>query len=364
MEDQSADSGDLTTEAASASVPQGKAARSRHRLPRQRARQFGEIDQTDGHDAARDHTDEPTVDTPTSSLMADTVEASPADAVDTTVTEPEATAPAEAEPEPDSEPVDETEPKPVEEEPAPQAAKRRRLPWRREKTPVPAATEVDETRSTDADVGTDDAVSDDAVKDETVVDETGKGETGTGETAQPDVVLVPHRPAGRLLKTIAVEASVLFVAAGAFAGATIQPYLADRAAVQEKFEIAETAASAISTLWTYTPDDMDRLADRSAKFLSNDFATEYRNYIDGIAATNKQAQVTNSTQVLGAAVESLSATDATALVYTNSVATSPLTKGIPSLRYFAYRLSLVRDGSRWLVTQMVAVTKLDLTPRL
>ncbi|MDT5179039.1 MAG: Mce-associated rane protein, partial [Mycobacterium sp.] len=183
------------------------------------------------------------------------------------------------------------------------------------------------------------------------------------EPTEP-VVLVPHRTAGRALKIAAVAAGVLFIGAAAFAGATIQPYLADRAAVHTKFVIAETAASAITTLWTYTPDDMDKLPDRSAKYLGGDFAADYKRYIDAIVAPNKQAQVTNNTQVLGAAVESLTPAEATAIVYTNSVATSPVTKGIPSLRYLSYRLTMKPQGNRWLITQMVAVTKLDLTPRL
>ena len=186
----------------------------------------------------------------------------------------------------------------------------------------------------------------------------------TPDVVAEDVVLVPHRTAGRALKLVAVAAGVLFVGAAAFAGAAIQPYLADRAAVQTKFVIAETAASAITTLWTYTPDDMDTLPDRAAKYLGGDFAADYKRYIDAIVAPNKQAQVTNNTQVLGAAVESLTPTEATAIVYTNSVATSPVTKGIPSLRYLSYRLTMKPQDNRWLITQMVAVTKLDLTPRL
>nr|WP_246231206.1 mammalian cell entry protein [Mycolicibacterium sediminis] len=177
-------------------------------------------------------------------------------------------------------------------------------------------------------------------------------------------VLVPHRTAPRGLKVAAVAAGVVFVGAASFAGATLQPYLADRAEVHTKFEIAEISADAITTLWTYTPEDMDRLPDRAAKYLGGDFAADYRRYIDSIVEPNKQAQVSNATEVLGAAVESLTPTEATALVYTNSVATSPVTKGIPSLRYLSYRLSLERKGKEWLITRMTAVTSLDLTPRL
>ena len=144
----------------------------------------------------------------------------------------------------------------------------------------------------------------------------------------------------------------------------MQPVLAERAAVDTKLDVARTAASAISTLWTYTPDNMEALPDRAEVFLGGDFANEYRKYIDAIVAPNKQAQVTNTTEVVGAAVESLSANEATALVYTNSVATSPVTKNIPSLRYLSYRLTMERDHAKWLITKMDTVTSFDLTPQL
>jgi Mce-associated membrane protein len=185
----------------------------------------------------------------------------------------------------------------------------------------------------------------------------------SGEPAD-DVILVPHRAAGSRLLIAATAAAVLFVAAAAFAGATLQPYLANRAAVDTKLDVARTAASAISTLWTYTPDNLEALPDRAAGFLGGDFADEYRKYIDAIVAPNKQAQVTNTTQVMGAAVESLTATEATAIVYTNSVATSPVTKNIPSLRYLSYRLTLQRHDAKWLITRMSTVTSFDLTPQL
>jgi Mce-associated membrane protein len=191
-------------------------------------------------------------------------------------------------------------------------------------------------------------------------------EPDEAEDSEPgeERVLVPHRPAGKRLIVAAVVAAVLFVGGGAFAGATLQPYLAERAAVDTKLDVARTAASAISTLWTYTPDNMESLPDRAEVFLGGDFANEYRKYIDAIVAPNKQAQVTNTTQVMGAAVESLSADEATALVYTNSVATSPVTKNIPSLRYLSYRLTMQRKDAKWLITKMSTVTSFDLTPQL
>jgi Mce-associated membrane protein len=198
-----------------------------------------------------------------------------------------------------------------------------------------------------------------------VADEAAEPQTDSGDEApQEDVILVPHRPAGKRLTTATVAASVLFVAAAGFAGAMLQPYLADRALVNTKLDIARTAANGITTLWTYTPDNMDKLPDRAAGYLGGDFANEYRKYIDAIVATNKQAQVTNTTQVMGTAVESVGPQEATALVYTNSVATSPGSKGIPSLRYLSYRLTLQHHDAKWLITRMSTVTSFDLTPQL
>ena len=199
---------------------------------------------------------------------------------------------------------------------------------------------------------------------EASADETEGKTTESEEAAAEEPVLVPHQPAGKRLKIAAAAAALLFVAGGAFAGAMVQPVLADRALVDTKLDIARTAANAITTLWTYTPENMDSLADRSAHYLTGDFAVQYRKFIDSIVATNKQAQVTNSTTVLGAAVETVNASEATAVVYTNSVATSPVSKNIPSLRYLSYRLEMKRDRADWRITRMTTITTLDLTPQL
>lgn len=200
--------------------------------------------------------------------------------------------------------------------------------------------------------------------DETAIDETEVSQEAPAEDDAEPVPLVAHRPAGRRMMVAMLVAAVLFVGAAAFAGANLWPYVSKRAEVDTKLDIARTAATAISTLWTYTPEDMEQLPDRAEAFLGGDFAYEYRKYIDAIVASNKQAQVTNTTQVLGAAVETLTPTEATAIVYTNSVATSPLTKNIPSLRYLSYRLTLQRNDAKWLITRMSTITSLDLTPQL
>jgi Mce-associated membrane protein len=181
-------------------------------------------------------------------------------------------------------------------------------------------------------------------------------------TATDDNGARTKRLAGKRLAIAVAVAAVLFVGSAAFAGATVQPYLADRATAAIKLKVARTAANAITTLWTYTPENMDNLPDRAAAYLSGDFEAQYRKFVDTIVAPNKQAKITNSTEVTGAAVESLDDPDAVVIVYTNTSSTSPLTKNIPSLKYLSYRLFMKRTNGRWLVTRMTTITSLDLTP--
>jgi Mce-associated membrane protein len=348
VEDQPADSGDLTT---AAPVPQGKAARSRHRLPRQKLRQDGQDDATDSD--AIDVAEVPTESDPGP-------DPGPGPGPDPEVAE--TVSPEDAAPVAEAAEADTKEPAP----------KRRRFPWRRTVSAETAESVGESPAPVEVPNSTAAAVESDAETHSETTESDSESISGASEStdvaeeeaSEPEPILVPHRTAGRGLKVAAVVAGALFVGATGFAGATIQPYLADRAAAHTKFEIAETAADAITTLWTYTPQDMDSLPDRAGRYLAGDFAVEYRRYIDAIVESNKQAQVSNSTQVLGAAVESLSPTEASALVYTNSVATSPRTKGIPSLRYLSYRLNMELRNRKWLITKMTAITSLDLTPRL
>ena len=290
------------------------------------------------------------------------------------VVEPEADTPEADTPEADEAPTDETtldEPsEAVEltssaaEEPTVKPRRRWHLVRRKKNEPEATATEEVATEEVAAEEPAGDAPEASTPVTEAFADETEGKTTESEEAAAEEPVLVPHQPAGKRLKIAAAAAALLLVAGGAFAGAMVQPVLADRALVDTKLDIARTAANAITTLWTYTPENMDSLADRSAHYLTGDFAVQYRKFIDSIVATNKQAQVTNSTTVLGAAVETVNPSEASAVVYTNSVATSPVSKNIPSLRYLSYRLEMKRDRSDWRITRMTTITTLDLTPQL
>ncbi|BBY55679.1 mammalian cell entry protein [Mycolicibacillus koreensis] len=177
----------------------------------------------------------------------------------------------------------------------------------------------------------------------------------------------PDRPAGRRRARVSAAALGLAVAAvigaGAWAGAAVQPYLADRAAVTTRLQVARAATTAITTLWTYTPEDIGTLPDRVADYLTGDLAAQYRKDIEAIAVRYRQAEISLDSEVVGVAVDTVNGDDARALVYTNTTWSSPQTKDIPGLQYRSYVVTLRRDANRWRVARLEPITNFSLTPQ-
>ncbi|WP_343709965.1 mammalian cell entry protein [Mycobacterium sp.] len=226
--------------------------------------------------------------------------------------------------------------------------------------------ERDDAATESADATVDDAEADRPGDASAEDDDAGTADQAAAQdsAADDDTVAPGKRRTGRWLAVSAGVSAALLVGSAAFAGAAAQPYLADRALVATKLAVVRTAVNAITTLWNYTPESMDTLADRASVYLSGDLEADYRKFVDAIAAANKQAKVTDSTEITGAAVESLNGSEATVIVYTNTTATSAAAKSIPSLKYLSYRLFMRRDHARWLLTRMSTITSFDLTPKL
>lgn len=193
--------------------------------------------------------------------------------------------------------------------------------------------------------------------------EPGAEEAAPLEAAGEAETAVPARPTTRRWAAAGIGVvAALFVGSVAFAGAMAQPYLADRALATTKLAVARAATEAITTLWSYTPENIDTLPDRAARYLSNDFATKYRKDLEQITPANKQAKISLNTEVTGVAVLSVEGSQASALVYTNTTSTSPKTKDIPALQFRSYQVSMTRDHGRWLATELAAITTFSLTP--
>ena len=189
-----------------------------------------------------------------------------------------------------------------------------------------------------------------------------RGAAGEVPAGDEELEFKPARkPAGKKITVAVIAAAVLFVAAGAFGGAMLQPFLSDRAVAQTKLTVARTATEAITTLFTYTPEDVEQLPARSSKYLGGELKDAYAKQVDALAATNKQNQITRSAQVVGAAIESLNGSDATAMVYANITYHSAATKDVPKIFLVSYRLTMKREGSDWVITNMPWITSKDLT---
>ena len=201
---------------------------------------------------------------------------------------------------------------------------------------------------------------------------TESAEPSTAEPAEPDTEVVEFadeeaelkrapKPAGKRMAIAVVVAAVLFVAAGAFGGAMLQPYLTDRAVAETKLAIARpprmpSPHSSRTRLTTWTSCRRGRRNN-----LGGDLRDAYTKQVDALAATNKQNQISRSAQVVGAAVESLNGPEATAVVYTNITYTSAATKDVPKIFLVSYRLTMHREGPDWVITSMPWITSKDLT---
>ncbi|MCG5431967.1 mammalian cell entry protein [Mycobacterium sp. MYCO198283] len=216
---------------------------------------------------------------------------------------------------------------------------------------------------TTGDAGDDGSPADGPASEEPAAAEPAAEEPAAAEPAAEPGPKV-RKPPNRLVFAAAAVAAVLFVAASAFAAAMAQPQLSHAAQVQSKLNVARTAADGITALWTYTPENIEGLQARSSQYLGSELAEEYRKTMDAMAAMNKQAEVSTSTQVVAVAVESFEGDTATAMVYTNTTSISPKTRNIPSLQYRSYRLAMHREGSRWFIDDMPLISNLDITPRL
>ena len=334
MEDQPTDSGDLTTDASRGR--QTSTPRRRHRMPRGKERR-----------ALEEEPDAAQVDLDSDGATAD----EPPSAVELTSS--------------------------TAEEPAAEQPKRRRWNFlrRRKNRPPQAATEQAATeqvasRSADDTPTTADAAtaprtpvgkagrsakqdsepettSDDEPVAEPSDSDTGGETTESTESAGEEPILVPHRPAGKRLKIAAAAAAVLFVAGGAFLGAMAQPVIANRASVRDEAGHRPHRPECDHHAVVVHPGEHG-LACRPLGPLSHRRFRVRSTASSSTRSSPPTSRLRSRTppSVLGTAVESVTPSEATAIVYTNSVATSPVSKNIPSLRYLSYRLEMKRDRRR------------------
>ncbi|MQY19433.1 h domain protein [Nocardia macrotermitis] len=157
------------------------------------------------------------------------------------------------------------------------------------------------------------------------------------------------------LPILSVIAGVLVVAAvavGAFAG---YRFWNDRQAEQARTASVDAARRTVAAMFTYDFNTVDTQLPKAADSLTPTFKGDYLKLINAaIAPGAKQKQLTVQATTQAAGVVSADRSHAVVLLYLNEVTTSaasPQGTVTPS----RVRVSLEKDGGRWLVGEVTPV---------
>lgn len=150
-----------------------------------------------------------------------------------------------------------------------------------------------------------------------------------------------------------IVATVLVVGAvGAAGGLYFILYRPDQqvgdAAARRAIQVASDGAVAVLS---YAPDNLNRDFAKAESYLTGDFLAYYTKFTQEIAAMAQQKQVTQTAQVVRAAVSELHADSAVVLVFINQTATSK-EKPQPQKTASGATVTLTKVKEAWLISKL------------
>jgi Mce-associated membrane protein len=150
-----------------------------------------------------------------------------------------------------------------------------------------------------------------------------------------------------------IAATVLVVTAlGVPAGLFFILYRPDQqvgdAAAHQAIRAASDGAVAVLS---YAPDNLDRDFAKAKSYLTGDFLAYYTKFAEQIAAMALQKHITETAQVVRAAVSELHPKSAVVLVFINQTATSK-EKPEPQTTASSARVTLTKVKSSWLISKL------------
>lgn len=98
--------------------------------------------------------------------------------------------------------------------------------------------------------------------------------------------------------------------------------------------------------------DMDPLVDAVLAGATGDFAEQYAAQRDTLTSEAIRTEATSTGEVVALGVGALKDDSATVLVAANSTVTNTSTGSEGQVRYYRLRLDLVREGERWLTSNV------------
>jgi Mce-associated membrane protein len=120
-------------------------------------------------------------------------------------------------------------------------------------------------------------------------------------------------------------------------------------------EVQERAKTIVPVLLSYTPATVATKADTADPLLTGDFKAEYRKLLEEtVAPTAQEEQISTAAQVVGAAVETLTADEASLLVFVDQRVTKPAIRQ-PELTKSAVHVGLRLVQDEWLVSSFQPV---------
>lgn len=117
-------------------------------------------------------------------------------------------------------------------------------------------------------------------------------------------------------------------------------------------EVAEAARAEAVAFLTVDHRDMDPLIDAVLDGATGDFAEQYESQRERLTREAVRTEATSTGEVVALGVGDLDDDSATVLVAANSTVTNTSTGGEGQVRYYRLRLDLVREGERWLTSNV------------
>ena len=117
-------------------------------------------------------------------------------------------------------------------------------------------------------------------------------------------------------------------------------------------EVAAAARAEALAFLAVDHTDMDPLIDAVLAGATGDFAEQYAAQRDTLTSEAIRTEATSTGEVVALGVGALEDDSATVLVAANSTVTNTSTGSEGQVRYYRLRLDLVREGERWLTSNV------------
>lgn len=121
---------------------------------------------------------------------------------------------------------------------------------------------------------------------------------------------------------------------------------------EAQHEVAQAARAEALAFLTVDHTNMEPLIEAVLSGATGDFRKQYESQRGKLARGARRTEATSTAEVVALGVGELDDASATVLLAANSTVTNTRTGSEGQVRYYRLRLDLVREGDRWLTTNV------------